>query len=100
MVTGVENTRSELANQFSLLQNYPIPFIPSTSISFTLLSKSFVTLKVFDLVGREGATIMRQEKTAGTYHVAFDASKLPSGVYFYKLTTGEFTQVKKMLLIK
>ena len=99
MTQAVENAKLAPAH-FALQQNYPNPFNPTTTISFSLPSKSFVSLKVFDLIGREVATLLSQEKPAGTYKVTFDASKLPSGVYFYRFTAGDFRQVKKMLLIK
>jgi hypothetical protein len=91
---------NEIPTVFSIAQNYPNPFNPLTTIGFSIPTKSFVSLKVFDLIGREVTTLMSQEKPAGTYHVTFDASKLPSGVYFYRLTAGDFMQVKKMLMIK
>jgi hypothetical protein len=97
--TSVENI-GEIPTEYVLSQNYPNPFNPSTIISFSLPSKAFVSLKVFDLLGREVAMLMSQEKSAGTYNVTFDARKLPSGVYFYRLIAGDFTQVKKMLLVK
>jgi hypothetical protein len=100
MATSVENLSTYLPALFNLDQNYPNPFNPSTNISFSIPTKSFVSLKVFDVIGREVATLMSQEKPVGTYNVSFDASKLPSGVYFYRLTAGGFTQVKKMLMIK
>ena len=85
---------------FSLSQNYPNPFNPSTSISYQLASNGLVTLKVFDLLGREVKSLVNQEKPAGTYSVDFSAADLPSGVYFYKLTAGSFTSTKKMMLVK
>jgi hypothetical protein len=97
--TSVENI-SEIPTEYALSQNYPNPFNPSTNIAFSIPTKSFVLLKVFDLVGREVATLIHQEKPVGTYHVTFDAGKLPSGIYLYRLTAGDFTQVKKMLLVK
>ena len=85
---------------FALLQNYPNPFNPSTRISYQLPINSFVTLKVFDVVGNEIATLVNEEKSAGEYKVDFDASKIGSGIYFYTLSAGEFLQTKKMILIK
>jgi hypothetical protein len=84
---------------FSLDQNYPNPFNPSTTISFTI-PKSFVTLKVFDVLGNEVATLANEEKPAGTYQVSFDASLLSSGVYLYKIQAGDIVQTRKMLLLK
>lgn len=86
--------------QFYLYQNYPNPFNPSTSISFSLPTRSFVSLKVFDLIGREVATLVNDEKSAGTYNVKLDASKLPSGVYFYRLQAGKYSETKKLVLLR
>jgi hypothetical protein len=97
--TSVERN-DPIPSSIILYQNYPNPFNPTTNIAFSLQAKSFVSLKVFDLVGREVATLMSQEKTAGTYHVTFDASKLPSGVYFYRLQAGSFTETKKLVLFR
>jgi hypothetical protein len=85
---------------FSLSQNYPNPFNPSTVISYRLPVTSFVTLKVCDILGREVATLVNEEKPAGEYEVEFDGSNLPSGIYFYQLKAGEFAETKKMILLK
>jgi hypothetical protein len=85
---------------FSLSQNYPNPFNPSTAISFQLPVNSFVTLKVYDVLGNEVATLVNEEILAGEYKIEFNASKMGSGVYFYTLRAGEFVQSKKMLLLK
>jgi len=87
-------------NEFSLSQNYPNPFNPSTVISYRLPVIGFVTLKVYDILGREVATLVNEEKPAGEYEVEFDGSNLPSGVYLYRLTAGEFRDTKKLLLLK
>jgi len=83
-----------------LQQNYPNPFNPSTTISFTLPSRSFVTLKVFDLIGREVATIVSEEMSEGTYSRQWNASAFASGVYFYRLQAGSFVQTRKLVLLK
>ncbi len=86
---------------FSLAQNYPNPFNPQTAIGFSLLAVSDVTLKVYDVLGREIATLINNEKKdAGKYSVQFDATHLPSGIYIYKLTAGSFIEMKKMVLMK
>ncbi len=85
---------------FSLSQNYPNPFNPSTAISYQLPVNSFVTLKVYDVLGNEVATLVNEEKLAGEYEIEFNASEIGSGVYFYTLRAGEFIQSKKMLLLK
>jgi hypothetical protein len=87
--------------RFSLEQNYPNPFNPTTVINFSLVAARNVTLKIYDIVGREIVTLLDNEKKdAGNYNVQFDASNLPSGIYLYKLTAGDFVSVKKMLLLK
>lgn len=85
---------------FELSQNYPNPFNPSTVISYQLPVSGFVTLKVFDMLGNEVATLVNQEKSAGGYEMTFDAAGLTSGVYFYRLQAGNYVETKKMLLVK
>ncbi len=89
-----------IAEEFILDQNYPNPFNPSTTISWQSPIGSWQTLKVYDLLGREVATLVDEYKTAGSYEAEFDASNLSSGIYFYKLHTDGFTQTKKLLLIR
>jgi len=83
-----------------LLQNYPNPFNPTTKISFDVPKTGFVSLKVYDVLGKEVANLVNGVRNPGSYIVDFNASHLSSGVYFYRIEAGEFTQVKKMLLIK
>jgi photosystem II stability/assembly factor-like uncharacterized protein len=97
-VTGVKDNQEIF--EFSLNQNHPNPFNPVTSIQFAISSRQFVTLKVYDLLGREVATLVNEEKPTGTYEVTWYAENLPSGVYFYHLKAGEFISSKKMLLLK
>jgi photosystem II stability/assembly factor-like uncharacterized protein len=85
---------------FALEQNYPNPFNPSTVIGYQLAVSSQTTLKVYDVLGREVATLVNERQAAGNHDVKFDASKLTSGIYFYRLTVGGYTQTKKMLLVK
>jgi sugar lactone lactonase YvrE len=85
---------------FSLSQNYPNPFNPATVISFQLPISGSVALKVYDLLGREVATLVNEDKPAGKYEIEFDASQLSSGVYFYQLSSGSFIEIKKMTIIK
>ncbi len=87
-------------NHFSLNQNYPNPFNPFTNIGFWIPDFGFVTLKVYDVLGREVAMLVNEEKPAGSYKVKFDGSNLSSGIYFYRLTAGNYTMVKKMVLMR
>ncbi len=98
-LTGVKK-KGTLPEQFSLFQNYPNPFNPTTMISYQLPMNNHVTLKVYDALGREVATLVNELKDAGNYSVKFDASKLSSGMYFYILNAGNFSSVKKMILMK
>jgi len=98
IVTSV--TGSELSETFSLKQNYPNPFNPGTKIIYQLKTKSNVTLKVFDVLGREVASLVNENQSAGKYEVQFNGNNLPSGIYFYKFITDGFTDIKKMILIK
>lgn len=90
---------SELAF-FNLDQNYPNPFNPSTTISWQSSVNSWQTIKIYDLLGNEVATLVNEEKPAGSYDVEFDARNLSSGIYFYKLQIGDFVETKKMILLK
>jgi len=94
-ITGVENEQVETLEGFSLLQNYPNPFNPSTKISFSIPGLSFVTLKVYDVVGNEITTLVNEEKLEGVYEVEFNATELSSGIYFYKLKSGNFVETKE-----
>jgi CubicO group peptidase (beta-lactamase class C family) len=94
-------TNNALVNKFKLEQNYPNPFNPSTNISYSIPKSSYVTLKVFDILGREIATLVNEEKSAGTYNVQFAINNfLSSGIYFYQLKAGDFIQTRKMILMK
>jgi len=91
--------------EFSLSQNYPNPFNPKTTIRFTISDLRFTTLKIYDVLGSEIATLVNEEKPAGSYVVEFNSrglihQTLTSGVYFYQLKAGSFIQTKKMILIK
>jgi hypothetical protein len=83
-----------------LSQNYPNPFNPSTKINFAIPTSGLVRLKIFDMLGREVESIVNKEMTAGSYTVDFDASRLATGIYFYKLISGGFIETKKMVLVK
>jgi len=90
----------ELPKDYLLAQNYPNPFNPSTEIRFAIRDAGYVTLRVYDVLGREIAALVNEVKSPGNYAVTFDASGLPSGVYFYQLTAGNFTERKKMVLMR
>jgi hypothetical protein len=100
-VTFVEEEEIlEVPTEFVLYQNYPNPFNPTTKISWQSSTGSWQTLKVFNVLGNEIATLIDEYKPAGKYDVQFIASDLPSGIYFYKLQAGNFVETKKMVLIK
>ena len=87
-------------DHFKLFQNYPNPFNPTTIIRYEISATVLVTLKVYDILGKEVATLVNEEKPAGNYKVEFDRSNLSSGIYFYNLRAGEFVSTKKLVLIK
>ena len=97
---GVEDEGKPIVNNFRLEQNYPNPFNPTTHIGFRIANFGFVSLKVYDIIGNEIATLVNEEKRAGEYEIEFDATGLPSGIYFYKLKAGGYIETKKMVLIK
>ncbi|MGD1046735.1 MAG: T9SS type A sorting domain-containing protein [Bacteroidota bacterium] len=97
---SVDKLSTDLPTHFSLDQNYPNPFNPATTISFTLPSKSFVSLKVFDILGREVATIISEEMSAGSYSRQWNAANMSSGIYFYRLQAGTFIETKKLVLLR
>jgi len=94
------NKLDVVPSTYSLLQNYPNPFNPSTIISYDILKSGNVSLKVYDIMGREVATLVNEVQAIGRYEVVFAAKNLSSGVYFYHLTAGDFTAIKKMVLMK
>jgi len=101
---GGTSSLSEKGNNFpsgfQLSQNYPNPFNPSTTIKYEIPEMSFVTLKIYDILGNQIATLVNEEKPAGSYEVNFDASGISSGIYFYKINSGNYSEVKKMVFIK
>ena len=94
------NKNINLPYQFSLKQNYPNPFNPSTLIEYSIASSGNVELKVYDILGREVKTLVNNFMQPGSYNVSFDASALSSGVYFYKIVSGNYTAVRRMVLVK
>lgn len=97
---GITPISSEIPNGFSLSQNYPNPFNPSTNIEFAIPKSGLVKLKVFDLLGGEIETLVNENLKAGIYEADFDASGLSTGIYFYRLEAGNYSETKKMMLIK
>ena len=96
---GVED-EDNVVLSYELAQNYPNPFNPATQIQYSLEQSSNVTLRVFDILGREVATLINENQNAGRHVVNFDASNFASGIYLYRLEAGSFVQVKKMILMK
>ncbi len=104
-VTSVGAEKIEVPSTYTLSQNYPNPFNPSTTIEYQLPQNGLVQLKIYDIAGREVATLINEVQNAGSYRVQWNAadvhgSKVASGVYFYRLTSGSFSQIKKMMLLK
>lgn len=97
--TNIQEDNLDGNTQYFLLQNYPNPFNPTTTISYQLKNNSFTQLKVFDMLGREIATLVNKHQTAGRYSVEFNASHLANGVYIYQLSSGAFVNTKKLLLV-
>ncbi|MFA5405401.1 MAG: T9SS type A sorting domain-containing protein, partial [Ignavibacteria bacterium] len=98
-ITGIGN-QNNIPYDYALNQNYPNPFNPTTSIQFSIPKNGLVKLVVYDMLGKEITTLVNEVKTAGIYIVDFNATNLSSGIYFYKITSGEFSSVKKMILVK
>ncbi|MEO6694418.1 MAG: T9SS type A sorting domain-containing protein, partial [Ignavibacteria bacterium] len=99
-VTGISNYNSEIPSSYSLKQNYPNPFNPSTNINFSIPKSGIVTLKIYDMSGKEVASPLNEFKSAGNYILGFNASGLSSGAYLYRLESNDFSDSKKMFLIK
>jgi hypothetical protein len=100
MVTLVERVSTDVPTHFSLDQNYPNPFNPSTTITFELPRASHVSLCAYNTLGQLISVLVDENKPAGVFSAQFDAATLPSGVYFYRLQAGDFTQTKKLVLVR
>lgn len=98
--TGINFISSEIPSNYSLFQNYPNPFNPSTNIKYQISKNSFVILKVYDLLGREISTLVNELQKAGVYEIQFSNSGLTSGIYFYRMQAGNYSETKKMVYIK
>ncbi len=100
IITDINKSEDNLPINFALHLNYPNPFNPITTINYQIPELSFVTLKIYDVLGSEVTTLLNEEKEVGGYEVEFDGRGLPSGIYFYRLQAGSFIETKKMLLLK
>ena len=99
IITGIIS-ENELPKEFNLYQNYPNPFNPTTSIKYDVPSNSYVSIKIYDVTGKQILELVNGEQTAGVYEATFDAKNLASGVYFYRMDAGKFSKVMKMVLIR
>jgi len=97
---GINQISSEVPSEFKLFQNYPNPFNPNTIIRFQIKESRMVSLKVYDILGKEIVTLVNEKLKAGDYEIPFSNNQIPSGAYFYKLTSGDFTETKRMVLLK
>ncbi|MDF1611794.1 T9SS type A sorting domain-containing protein [Stygiobacter electus] len=100
ITTSIDDEDSYIPKSFIIFQNYPNPFNPLTTIEYSIPKSSFVTLKVFDILGREVATLVNEEKSLGNYKINFNGSSLSSGIYFYRLNADNFSEAKKFILMK
>jgi hypothetical protein len=108
LYVGIRQLESTVPSEYRLFQNYPNPFNPNTIIRYKIsrlssrdaLARDLVLLRVYDILGKEIATLVNEKQSPGVYEVTFDGSTLPSGVYYYKLTAGDYTETKKALLVK
>jgi glucuronoarabinoxylan endo-1,4-beta-xylanase len=99
-VRGAQESTNETPLNFNLRQNYPNPFNPTTTISYQLPAVSFVSLKVFNVLGQEVATLVDESRQAGTHKVQWDALGMPSGMYLYRLQAGTFLQTRKLVILR
>ena len=100
LISGNITNQKTLPTEFSLSDNFPNPFNPSTTINYSIPQSSFVTLKMYDIIGREVATLVYEEKFPGNYEIKFNGENIPTGIYFYRMQAGNFTQTKKLILLK
>jgi hypothetical protein len=99
-IIGISNNNNEVPLSYALGQNYPNPFNPATQIEYTIPKQSFVSIKVYNLLGQDVATLVNSVKQAGVHDVTFNASELPSGIYYYRMNAGNYSDVRKMILVK
>ena len=99
-IAFINDKNTSHPNDFILKQNYPNPFNPITTIEYSIPKQSNVTIKVYDILGREVATLVNEEKPVGNYKVKFDGSGLSSGIYFYRMVAGGYSETKKLVFLK
>jgi hypothetical protein len=99
-ITGIKDENETIPDKLILRQNYPNPFNPTTTISYSISEPATISLKVYDILGKEVITLLNGYQTSGNYKIEFDASSLSSGLYFYKIKAGEFSAIKRLVLIK
>jgi len=100
IITGIEDEQSIIPAVYKLNQNYPNPFNPSTIINYQIPEEGFVTLKIYDILGKDVKTLVNEQKAVGSYNIKFDASDLASGFYIFQIRINSYISSKKMLLIK
>ncbi|MBA4250663.1 MAG: hypothetical protein C0425_10325 [Chlorobiaceae bacterium] len=100
VITSIDFSNNEVPNRYFLYQNYPNPFNPITKVKFTIPNSGIVQIKIYDILGKEIITLLNEYKTTGSYDVEFNASSLPSGVYFYRMISGNYSETKKMILLR
>jgi hypothetical protein len=100
VTTGLREDPTQTAYTYDLAQNFPNPFNPATHFRFSISDLGFVTLKIYDVIGKEVATLIREELRPGNYTVRWDASQFPSGIYFSRLLAGTFSTTRKLVLLK
>jgi hypothetical protein len=99
-ISGINNEISNLPNNFSLSQNYPNPFNPGTKINYSISSRNHVSIRIYNILGKTVSTLVNETKEPGNYSNYFGASGLPSGIYFYRIEAGDFSETRKMILLK
>ena len=97
---GIQGISAEIPKEYKLYQNYPNPFNPSTTINFDIIKSGNVKIVLYDVLGREVKTIVNENAEPGKFKVVFNADNFASGLYFYKITSNDFTAVKKLLIVK
>jgi hypothetical protein len=99
-IVGISNSSNNIPDKYALMQNYPNPFNPTTNIKYQIANNSYVSLKIYDVLGKEVASLVNEFKNAGTYELTFNAGKLSSGIYFYKIIAGDYSETKIMTVVK